>query len=76
MKTMIVRGKILKYFEKVPHADTYEILDFINRTTKHGVTTQAIGSILSNMSKLKLIVKISDYSKNSVAIWGRNKEQG
>lgn len=71
-KTKRVRKKILEYLEKVNIGDTFEIIDFINRTTKIGTTLQAIGNILSNMATKKEIIKVSSWKNNSPAIWKRN----
>ena len=73
-KTKRVRAKILEYFKKMNIGDTFEVLDFVNRTTKIGTTIQAIGNILSDMANKNQIIKISDWKNNSPAIWGRVKE--
>ena len=54
MKTTRIRAKIKQYLNDRPRSTT-EILEYINKTSRHGTTSQQLGNVLS---KDKDIVKV------------------
>jgi len=71
MKTKRIAKHIMDYIIKVPMADFYEILEYINRRSKHGTTKEALGSILNRLKNEKKIIKIASFSSsdNKCSIW-------
>lgn len=73
MKTKRLRQKIKDYLEHGPK-NTTEILEYINKTSRHGSVSQQIGNVLS---KDKDIVKVgyvkklgTRYGSFSICLWG------
>ncbi len=61
MKTKRIETHILNYVKSVPEANTLEILENVNRTSKHGTTLEALGPILNRLKVEKKLIKLTSY---------------
>ncbi len=72
-----MRSRIVKYLEEHKEASFTEILLHLNKTTRHGTTSQQLGNVLSKNTEFENSGKVFQESIISggyeVTVWKLNK---